>query len=75
MGARNFLNDPGTWDLLEKVADIAKPLGLTLLPEIHASYGEKIYDLLASKGYMVYDFFLPGLVIDAFERRSGEFLK
>lgn len=75
VGARNFLNDPGTWDLLEKVADIAKPLGLTLLPEIHASYGEKIYDLLASKGYMVYDFFLPGLVIDAFERRSGEFLK
>ena len=75
VGARNFLNDPGTWDLLNKVADIAKPLGLTLLPEIHASYGEKIYDLLASKGYMVYDFFLPGLVIDAFERRSGEFLK
>lgn len=75
VGARNFLNDPGTWNLLEKVADIAKPLGLTLLPEIHASYGEKIYDLLASKGYMVYDFFLPGLVIDAFERRSGEFLK
>ena len=75
VGARNFLNDPGTWNLLEKVADIAKPLGLTLLPEIHASYGEKIYDLLASKGYMVYDFFLPGLVIDAFERRSGKLLK
>ena len=24
--------------------------------EIHASYSEKIYELLASKGYMVYDF-------------------
>lgn len=75
VGARKFLNDPGTWDLLDRVAAIARPLGLTLLPEIHASYGEKIYDLLASKGYMVYDFFLPGLVIDAMERHSGEYLK
>lgn len=75
VGARNFLNDPGTWELLDRVAEIAKPLGLTLLPEIHASYGEKTYELLASKGYMVYDFFLPGLVIDAMERRGGENLK
>ena len=75
VGARNFLNDPGTWELLDRVAEFARPLGLTLLPEIHASYGEKIYELLACKGYMVYDFFLPGLIIDAFERRSGEYLK
>lgn len=75
VGARNFLNDPGTWELLDRVAEIAEPLGITLLPEIHASYAEKIYELLASKGYMVYDFFLPGLVIDAMERRSGQFLK
>ena len=75
VGARNFLNDPGTWELLDRVAELAAPLGLTLLPEIHASYGEGIYALLASKGYMVYDFFLPGLIIDAFERSSGEYLK
>ncbi len=75
VGARNFLNAPGTWELLDRVAGLARPLDLTLLPEIHASYGEGIYELLASKGYMVYDFFLPGLIIDAFERRSGEYLK
>lgn len=75
VGARNFLNDPGTWELLDKVHDIAAPLGVTLLPEIHASYAEKTYALLAEKGYMVYDFFLPGLLIDAFERKSGENLK
>lgn len=75
VGARNFLNDPGTWELLDRVAAIANPLGLNLLPEIHASYVEKIYDKLASKGYMVYDFFLPGLIIDAMERRNGEHLK
>ena len=74
-GERNFLNDPGTWDLLEKVASIARENGLTVLPEIHASYEEKIYEKLAEKGYMVYDFFLPGLIIDAFERKNGTYIK
>ena len=74
-GRHNFLNEPETWDLLARVEAMAAPLGLTLLPEIHASYGEGIYALLAEKGYPVYDFFLPGLVIDAFERRSGEMLR
>ena len=75
VGQRNFMNNPGTWDLLTKVDEIASELGLTLLPEIHASYYEKVYELLASKGYMVYDFFLPGLLIDAFERKNGLYLK
>lgn len=75
VGERNFLNDPGTWDLLEKINSIGEEYGLTLLPEIHASYGEKTYKLLADKGYMVYDFFLPGLLIDAFIRKNGEYLK
>ena len=74
-GERNFLNDPGTWDLLEKINEIAVEYGLTLLPEIHASYEEKTYRLLAEKGYMVYDFFLPGLLIDAFIRKNGVYLK
>ena len=75
VGERNFLNDPGTWDLLQKIDDIASEYGLTLLPEIHASYGEKTYKLLADKGYMVYDFFLPGLLIDAMLRKNGIYLK
>ena len=74
-GRHNFLNEPETWDLLAQVEAMASPLGLTLLPEIHASYGEGTYALLAEKGYPVYDFFLPGLVIDAFVRRSGEMLR
>ncbi len=75
VGERNFLNDPGTWDLLTRIDELASKYGLTLLPEIHASYGEKTYELLAEKGYMVYDFFLPGLLIDAFERKNGTILK
>ena len=51
-----------------------RTLGLTLLPEIHAAYDEKIYETLAEKGYATYDFFLPGLVIDAIENRRGTHL-
>ena len=71
-GSRNFLNEPDTWDVLEKVREIADENGLTLLPEIHASYNEGIYETVASKGYMTYDFFLPGLLIHAIENRTGE---
>lgn len=73
-GARNFLNEPGTWDLLERVRALADACGVTLLPEIHASYAEGTYAALAQKGYMTYDFFLPGLVIDALERGDGSAL-
>ena len=75
VGRHNFLNEPETWDLLEKMKEMADPLGLALLPEIHASYAEGTYARLAEKGYRVYDFFLPGLIIDAFERHSGEMLR
>ena len=71
-GEKNFLNEPGTWDLLKKVRALADKYGLTLLPEIHASYSEKIYETIADKGYMTYDFFLPGLIIDAFENKYGD---
>lgn len=72
VGAKNFLNDPGTWDFLQQITGMARPYGVALLPEIHASYEEGTYKIIAQKGYMVYDFFLPGLVLDAFEQKSGE---
>jgi sucrose phosphorylase len=73
-GAKNFLNDPGTWDLLGGIRALADKCGLTLLPEIHSRYEEKIHEKLAQQGYMTYDFFLPGLIIDALERNTNEFL-
>ena len=74
VGRHNFLNEPETWDLLSVIDGIASPLGLELLPEIHADYGTGTWRVLAEKGYMVYDFFLPGLLIDAFRRGNGEVL-
>ena len=73
-GKKNFLNEPDTWDVLEKVRKLADEFNVSLLPEIHASYKEKIYETVANKGYMTYDFFLPGLLIYAIEHKDGEVL-
>lgn len=74
IGAKNFLNEPDTWDFLQEITHMAAPYGLSLLPEIHAGYGEGIYEAIAQKGYMTYDFFLPGLILDALESGSGTML-
>lgn len=74
-GEKNFLNEPGTWNLLEEVRKIAEKYQLKLLPEIHASYGEKNYQQISEKGYITYDFFLPGLIIDALESGNGKYLE
>lgn len=74
-GEKNFLNDPGTWVLLDEVKRLANARGVKLLPEIHSTYEEKIHELLATKGFMTYDFFLPGLLIHALETRDTTVLK
>lgn len=73
-GEKNFLNEPGTWELLERVKELANKYNLTLLPEIHSRYEEKVHEKLAEEGYLTYDFFLPGLIIDAFERNNNQYL-
>jgi hypothetical protein len=74
-GARNFLNDPDTWELLAKVRDLADQRGLVLLPEIHSTYAEGIHRTLGDLGYLTYDFFAPGLIIDALESHDATTLK
>lgn len=74
-GRANFLNEPETWEFLEQIHKLAKPYGIRLLPEIHAGYKEKKYELIAEKGYLTYDFFLPGLILDALYRGDGTYLE
>lgn len=74
-GRANFLNEPETWEFLEQIHELAKPYGIRLLPEIHAGYKEKKYELIAQKGYLTYDFFLPGLILDALYRGDGTYLE
>ncbi|MEP1124899.1 MAG: glycosidase [Ilumatobacter sp.] len=70
VGKTNFFNRPGTWDHLERLRVIAAEFDLTLLPEIHSEYGSGLHEELGDHGYPVYDFFFPGLVIDAID--SGD---
>ena len=74
-GRANFLNEPETWEFLEQIHKLAKRYGIRLLPEIHAGYKEKKYELIAQKGYLTYDFFLPGLILDALYRGDGTYLE
>jgi glycosidase len=74
-GAKNFLNDPGTWELLDRVKGLADRRGLKLLPEIHSTYEERTHETIAAKGFLTYDFFLPGLLIDALERQDATTLR
>jgi sucrose phosphorylase len=68
VGETNFFNKPGTWEYLDRLKHLAANHGLTLLPEIHAEYGSGLHEEVAAQGFPVYDFFLPGLVIDALDR-------
>ncbi|MDA9092902.1 glycosidase, partial [Polaribacter sp.] len=63
-----------TWEYLERIKKIAKKNDLMLLPEIHAEYGLHLHDEVAEKGYYIYDFFLPGLVIHTLEKANSSAL-
>ena len=74
-GMSNFFNEPGTWEVLEKIRKMADSRGITLLPEIHSKQEERIHEKVAGKGYPIYDFFFPGLLIDALEKGNVSKLK
>ena len=73
-GMVNFFNKPGTWDYLDRLRQMADKYGLILLPEIHSEYGYGLHEEVANKGFPIYDFFFPGLVIDALDRGKNEHL-
>lgn len=74
VGLANFFNKPGTWEYLDRLRVMAEDCNLILLPEIHAEYGTAIHEELSDKGYPVYDFFFPGLVIDALDSGNNTHL-
>ncbi|MDH3785797.1 MAG: glycosidase, partial [Acidobacteriota bacterium] len=73
-GEMNFFNKPGTWEYLERLRQMARRHDLILLPEIHSRYGQGLHEEVAGEGFPVYDFFFPGLVIDALDRGTNTHL-
>lgn len=72
-GEKNFLNEPGTWELLEKVrklADKYKPDTRQNPCKLRRRTMNRLQN-----GYMTYDFFLPGMIIDALESGNGSTLE
>ena len=73
-GQSNFFNRPGTWEYLERLRGIAQKYHLTIFPEIHAEYGAGIHEEISREGYPIYDFFFPGLVINALDQGNNKAL-
>ena len=73
-GESNFFNKPGTWEYLERLKGIAATYDLIIFPEVHAEYGKGLHEEVADKGFPIYDFFFPGLVLDALERGTNAHL-
>ncbi len=73
-GKSNFFNEPGTWNYLERLKQMAEKYDLIVLPEIHSEYGEGIHDKVTSYGFPIYDFFFPSLVIHALEFGTNRYL-
>ena len=73
-GKPNFFNRPGTWEYLDRLKKLAQKYELIIFPEIHAEYGAGIHEEIAHKGYPIYDFFFPGLVIHTLESADNHAL-
>lgn len=72
-GSSCFFIEPDVWELLEQSDKLLSAYGVSLLPEIHEHYTmqKKIED----KGYYVYDFALPMLLINALYYGQSNYLK
>lgn len=72
-GTNCFFVEPEIWDLLFEVQNILDSAGQLILPEIHEHYS--IQMKLAEKGFWVYDFALPMLVLYALYQHDARPLK
>ena len=72
-GTSCFFIEPEMWDMMEKVQKILDEKQIPMLPEIHDHY--KIQMKIAKKGYAVYDFALPVLVLHTLYTGNAKRLK
>lgn len=68
-----FFLKPEIWELLNEIADIAKPYNVEILPEIHEHYSIQME--IAAQGFWIYDFALPVIVLHALYSGKGHNLK
>jgi len=61
IGTNCFFVEPDIWEVLDKIKGFLEPYSVEVLPEIHEHY--KIQFELAKRGYWVYDFALPMIML------------
>jgi sucrose phosphorylase len=72
-GTNCFFVEPEIFQFLEWIHRTASDAGIEILPEVHAV--KEIQYRLAGRGYWIYDFILPFLVLDALFAGSAGALK
>lgn len=72
-GTNCMFLEPDTWDMLDFVKETLEPYGVEILPEIHEHYS--IQMKLAERGYWVYDFALPLIMLHTLYTGNNERLK
>lgn len=64
-----FFVEPEIYHFLDWITGVADSLGIELLPEVHAHY--KTQFRLAERGYWIYDFILPYMILDALLNKTS----
>lgn len=72
-GTSCFFVEPEIYEFMDWFLSEAHIQGMELLPEVHAHYS--INFRLAERGYWIYDFILPGLILHTLFSHSGHKLK
>lgn len=72
-GTSCFFIEPEMWELMERVQKILDEKNIPMLPEIHDHYTVQLK--IAEKGYAIYDFALPALVLHTLYTGNSKRLK
>ena len=72
-GTSCYFIEPNVWELLDSCEKIANDYGAVILPEIHEHY--TIEQKIENKGFYVYDFALPMLLLNALYYGQSKYVK
>lgn len=72
-GTTCFMVEPDVYDFLDWINELAQSLNIELLPEVHAHYTTQFK--LSERGYWIYDFVLPYMVLELFMTRNSARIK
>jgi len=70
IGTRSFFLEPDVWELLKWLDACVAPFKVEILPEVHEQHTYQLK--LSGKGYWVYDFALPMLVLHTLYHHTNQ---